>query len=717
MTNAFSINKSADGIATITWDDPDQSTNLLTADAVDAFHVAVSSLMADDGVTGILIESGKSLFSAGHDVDRLIDAYNVFSDSNAEGAERYEPLLDQCRPLQSALRTLETGGKPVAVAIEGSALGGGFEVCLAAHRRYVGDNSETKLGFPDVTLGLVPGGGGTQRAIRLAGIKAALPLLLEGRPVNVTKAAEIGLVDEVVQPGEAASAARAWLKATPAATQAGDEKKFKVPGGDAHAPGVSMLFDLTNPLLCSGQSKNSPGKAGVVAAVYEGSMATMDQGLASEAQYFAKTLADPRSRNFMRTGVTFKDELRKLARRPSGAPDWQPRKVGVVGVGMMGAGIAYTCARSGLDVVMIDQDQAQAEKGIAYAEKAMARAKIDDATQAEILGRLHPTTDLAALDGADLAIEAVFESVELKRDILKKMEDALSGDYCLASNTTSLLISELAEALDAPERFLGMHFFSPVDRMELLEIISGEGTDDNCLAHAMDAAKAIGKTPITVRDSRGFYTSRVVTSYEFEGLRMLTEGVAPALIENGGKLGGMPFGPLNLLDLTALDLNLLIRREAKAALGSAFQEHPGDAVLEAMVETHDRMGRKTSAGFYDYHPDRTKTLWRGLSENWAVASEQPPIQDVIDRLLYAQSIETLHCMAEGVVTDPREADVGAVLGWSYPLTWGGPVSFIDTVGAAAFLQRANDLASTYGNHLAPPDVIADRLRSKGRVYV
>ena len=716
MVRAFSVDRASDGIATLVWNDPDRAVNVLNHDVEGELQSIVDDLMTDESVKSLLLVSGKDLFSAGGDLDELINAYDAFASSKAEGHERYEPLLHQCMPLQKALRSLETGGKPVAVAIEGDALGGGLEVCLATHRRFAADDAKIKVGFPEVTVGLLPGGGGTQRAIRLAGVSAALPLLVEGRPISVHKAAEMGLVDELVAPGQVVEAARAWLRTEPSAVQPWDEKKFKIPGGDAHTPANRMLFDMGNPALCAGRPKDSPGKAAVMSCVYEGSMVTIDQGLSLEAQYFAKNLSNPSSRDFMRTGFASKKALRKLARRPANTPTWQPKKAAVVGVGMMGAGIAYTLARQGLEVVMIDQEQAQAENGIAYARKAMGRAKLDDTAQEEILARLTPTTDFGAVAGADIAIEAVFESLDLKRDVLKRMEDAMSGDYVLASNTTSLLISDLAEGLSRPSQFLGMHFFSPVDRMELVEIICGRDTDDDCLARAMDAGKVMRKTPIVVQDSRGFYTSRVVTSFEFEGVRMLTEGVAPALIENAAKRAGMPFGPLGLLDLTALDLNLSIRREAKAALGSAFEDHPADAVLEEMVDRQDRLGRKSGKGFYDYHADRTKTLWKGLADIWAPAATQPDFADVVDRLLYAQSIETLKCMDEGVISDPREADVGAVLGWSYPLTWGGPVSFIDTVGPEAFLSRATALAEAYGDHLLPPPGMTERLKKSERFY-
>ncbi|CAJ9032569.1 fatty acid oxidation complex alpha subunit [Burkholderia pseudomallei] len=698
-----------DGIATLSWNLPARSQNVLNGESCEAFFAAAARALQDAAVKGMLVTSAKPDFIAGGDLEWL------------QASDSAETLFARTCELHRALRALETGGKPVAIAMPGSALGGGLEIALAGHYRVAADNPKARFGLPEVTLGLLPGGGGTQRLPRLVGVQASLPLLLEGKRLKAADALAAGILHAVVPAGEEIAAARAWLldASRRTATQPWDAKGFRIPGGALTHPSVQQVFMAANALARQKTYGNYPAVASILSCVYEGLLTDLDTGLKTEARYFVKAVLSPEAKAMIRTLFFGMNEANKLAARPAGVPTQRYRKVGVLGAGMMGAGIAYVSAKAGLDVVLIDTGEEAAARGKDYSRKLvdkqvhrgrLAREKAD-----ALLAKIVPTTDFARLDGAQLVIEAVFEDRAIKADVTRRSEAVLAPDALFASNTSTLPITGLAQASARPANFIGLHFFSPVDKMPLVEVIVGRDTSEATLARALDYVKTIGMTPIVVNDSRGFYTSRVFSTYVLEGLAMLAEGVAPALIENAGLLAGMPVGPLALTDEVSSELIHKITRQTRADLGDAYVARPGEDVAARMVEL-GRLGRKAGLGYYDYPASGgKKALWPGLAQEFPLAAEQPDVAALIERLVTVQAVETARCLEERVLTTARDADVGAILGWGFPAFRGGPASYIHGVGVDAFVATCDRLAARHGARFAAPALLRE-MAAQGRSF-
>jgi len=701
----------SDGIATISWDMPDRSMNVLNNDSIPAFAEAVEKAISDDAVKGAIITSAKPDFIAGADLEML------------QGWSGAEEMFANGMELQMMFRSIEKAGKPFVAAINGTALGGGFEICLACHHRIAADNPKAKIGLPEVKVGLLPGGGGTQRLPRLIGIQAALPLLLEGKHLSPAKALKVGAINAVVPADELLSSAKTWLlNAKPEdAVQPWDNKKFRIPGGAPMSAAGIMTFTAGNAMLREKTQGNYPAALNIMSCVYEGCCVDIDNGLRIETRYFVKTCMSPEAKNMIRSLFFGIGNANKLASRPKGIETQTYKKVGVLGAGMMGAGIAYASAMAGIEVVLIDSDQERADKGKAYSEallkKAISRKRMTEEKAAAVLGLITPTTDYVALDGAEMVIEAVFENREIKADVTAKSEAVLADTAIFASNTSTLPITGLAEASKRPANFIGLHFFSPVDKMPLVEIICGKDTSQETLARAMDYVKAIRKTPIVVNDSRGFYTSRVFATYVSEGVSLLAEGVHPALIESAGKMAGMPVGPLALADEVSLDLMYKITNQTKIDLGDKYITSPSEPVVSKMVEDLKRVGKKDSKGFYDYPKGAKKHLWKSLADHFPVLpeAEQPSVDDLIKRLIYIQSVETARCMEENVVTTAEDADVGSILGWGFAPFRGGSISQIHTVGVDNFVSECDVMAQKYGARFTPPQMLRD-MAAKGEAF-
>lgn len=690
----------ADGIATITWNMADRSMNVLNDRSIPAFVEKIQAAVADKAVKGVIVTSAKPDFIAGADLamlQQVRDAAEMFERGNV---------------MRKMLRDIEKAGKPFVAAINGTALGGGYEICLACHHRIAADNPKAQIGLPEVLVGLLPGGGGTQRLPRMIGIQKALPLLLEGRKLAPQAALQMGLVDKVVPPDQLLAEARRWLleEGPKHLVKPWDQRGFRIPGGDPNSPGTAPVFVAGNAMLRERTYGNYPAPLAIMACVYEGCLVDIDTGLKIEARHFVRLCTTPEAKNMIRTLFFSMGEANKLAHRPKDVPVQKYGRVGILGAGMMGAGIAHVTAQAGIDVVLLDTTREQAEKGKTYSQGLLDRRvqqkRMSQAERDEVLARIRPTTDFADLRGCELVIEAVFESREIKAEVTRKAEAVLAPTALFASNTSTLPISGLAEASSRPENFIGLHFFSPVDRMQLVEIIRGRQTSDATLARAMDYVKKIRKTPIVVNDSRGFYTSRVFGTYVSEGLAMLGEGIAPALIENAGRMAGMPVGPLALADEVSLELMHRVRQQTMKDLGNAYRSGPGDGVLGLMVEK-GRVGKKAGKGFYEYPAGDKKRLWPGLADHFPAAASQPPVAEVIQRLMYVQSVETARCIEEKVVTDPREADVGSVLGWGFAPARGGTVSQIHSVGLPAFVADCERLAQAHGGRFAPPRLLRE----------
>jgi len=703
----------ADGVAIATVDVKDKPMNVITDEFMDDIFEVAQRIATDDNVKGAVVTSGKNSFMAGADLKHLVATF----DQRTDAAEVY----GWCRKLQQAYRKLETCGKPVAAAINGTALGGGLELALACHYRVVGNSPKTRLGQPEVQIGLMPGAGGTQRLLRLMGIEAALRMNTEGRHIAPEKALEMGFVNEVVEPGNEVEAARAWVLATDVSGAPWDEKGFKVPGGaglmhpaavQTQTVGAALMQKMTN--------HNYPAPQAIMSATYEGSVLPMDTALDVESKYFTQLLMDPTSRNMTRTLFLNKGAADKLVRRPDG-PERRPvTKLGILGAGMMGAGVAYVSAYAGMDVVLLDRSKGHAEKGKDYSrsllQKRIDRGRMDADKAADILERITTTDRYDDLAGCELVIEAVFEDVGIKADVTAKTEAVISEDAIFASNTSTLPITGLASASKRPEQFIGIHFFSPVDKMPLVEIIVGEKTNDVAIAQALDYVQQIRKTPIVVNDSRGFYTSRVFGTYSKEGIMMLAEGVNPALIENVAKHAGMPVGPLAVTDEVSIELSYHVMKMTQEGLGDAYVATSADGVITRFIEDLDRKGKKNGKGFYDYPEGGRKYLWPGLAENFPLADEQPSADEVRKRILYVQAIDSVRCMDEGVVTHPADADIGSIFGWGFPPYTGGTISFIETEGLSRFIAEADRLAETYGERFAVPDSLREMAKNGVTFY-
>lgn len=726
------------GIATITWDMQDQSMNVFSESSTETYIDLVNRVSEDVKIRGVLICSGKKEFIAGADI-KMIQAMAV-KVATLPKAEAAQHVFDEVYKVQKAFRKLETCGKPVAAAIGGLALGGGFEAALATHYRVVADDRKIKLGLPEAKLGIMPGWGGTQRVVRLTGVMAAAPIILEGRLISPQQALKNGLVHELAEPGTEKDSARAWIEKhleegdRVRAARAGGDKKitaefeppwdqkgFKLPGGDVYSPsGFPIFMGATAAVRKSTYGLYESQKA-ILSAVYEGVQVPMDAALRIEVRYFTKLMCGDQARNMSRTFFISKQALEKGARRPEQIEPQPVNKLGVLGGGgFMGAGIANVSARAGIEVVVIDQTDEAAAKARTYIEKDLKkqieRGRLTSEGAEKTLALITTTSDYSALKDCDLLVEAVFEDPAIKKSVTEQAEAHIGSSTIFATNTSTIPISDLANNSTRPEHYIGIHFFSPVEKMPLVEIISGQKTGDAAIAKAFDFVRQINKTPILVNDARFFYANRCVLRYIEESHYMLAEGVKPALIENAAKMIGMPVGPLSLADETALDLGLKIRNTTKAALGENYIPNPVEDQLDKMVLELGRLGRKSSSGFYDYLDDGKKYLWPGLSDMFGVAEQQPDVEHLKKRFLTIQALEALRALEENVITDVREADIGAIMGWGFAPWSGGPISYIDTVGAKQFLDDCEDLQAHCGARYEAPNNLREAAQSGASFY-
>jgi 3-hydroxyacyl-CoA dehydrogenase/enoyl-CoA hydratase/3-hydroxybutyryl-CoA epimerase len=685
-----------DGVAVLTLDNAEGPMNVVSADWIAEMSEAIAQVAADPLTTGLIITSAKKAFMAGADLKFLVDAYGRMSLAEAYAFSQAASRMH---------RALETMGKPVVAALNGLCLGGGFELALACHHRVIVDDPKALVGFPEVNVGLLPGSGGTQRLPRLIGVKPALDLLLSGRSTAPEEALRLGLVDAVVPAGALLDRSRSVLAACRDNARPWDRKGFALPESRGLVvPEAAALYSETAANLAKAAGYNLPAPISILSSVFQGVQLPFDRALQVESKYFARLLTGPVARNIIRTTFVSKQAAAKGLRRPPVAEKFKARKIGVLGAGMMGAGIALSAAQAGVEVVLLDRDLATAEKGRDYAarffRKAVERGTMTAGEAETIVGRIAPAEDYARLADVDLVIEAVFEDIRVKAEVLRMTEAAVAPGVVIASNTSTLPISELAAVLERPERCIGLHFFSPVERMTLIEVIVGRQTSPETLAAGLDLAAQLGKTPIVVNDSRGFYTSRVVQMLIHEGAAMLRDGVEPARIENAARAAGFPVGPLALLDEVTIDLPLKIVEQAIEQEGERFVPPAGTPALERMREL-GRTSRKAGAGFYDYPEGGKKRLWPGLREVFPPAEVQPDQEELIKRILYAQAVETARCLEEGVLETPQDADLGAVYGWGFPAWTGGTLSYADTVGIAAFVKEADRLAQAYGPRFLP----------------
>ena len=718
----FHYEKGADGVAVITWDVPGKSMNVMSLEGFKELDAHIDTALADEAVKGIVITSGKKDFAGGMDLNVLAKMKADAGDEPAKG------LFEGVMSMHGVLRKIERAGmdpktlkgaKPIATVLPGTAAGIGLELALATHRIFAADNPKAKIGLPEIMVGIFPGGGGTTRLVRKLGAMGAAPFLLEGKMSDPKKAKAAGIIDEVAE--DPLAAAREWvLNAKDAdCVKPWDAKGYKMPGGAPYHPAGFMTFVGAAAMVHGKTQGVYPAAKALLSAVYEGALVPFDTALKIEARWFTHVMMNPSSAAMIRSLFVNKEALEKGAVRPKDEPDQRVQKVGVLGAGMMGAGIAYVSARAGIEVVLIDSTQEAAERGKAYStglmDKAISRRKSTEEKKEELLARINATTDYEALRDCDLIVEAVFEDPKVKAEVTAKTEAVVHGDCIFATNTSTLPISDLAKASKRPAQFIGIHFFSPVDKMNLVEIIKGKETGDRAVAKALDFVRQIRKTPIVVNDARFFYANRCIIPYINEGIRMVGEGIEPALIENAAKLVGMPLGPLQLVDETSIDLGVKIAKATKAAMGNAY---PDDAVDEVVFWMYDqgRLGRKSKSGFYAYdEAGKRLGLWKGLEDKYPVADAQPDVTEVQHRLLFAQVLEAVRALEDGVLMDIREGDVGAILGWGFAPWSGGPLSWLDMIGAGRAVELCDALTERYGKRFETPKLLRE-MADKGETF-
>ncbi|MDT8911614.1 3-hydroxyacyl-CoA dehydrogenase NAD-binding domain-containing protein [Amycolatopsis sp. PS_44_ISF1] len=723
----------SDGIVTLTLDDPNQSANTMNADFRESLGVIVDRLEAEkDDITGVVLTSAKKTFFAGGDLNDLIRAK----------PENAAELTESSAQMKGRMRRIEQLGKPVVAAINGAALGGGLEIALATHHRIAADAKGSQIGLPEVTLGLLPGGGGVVRTVRLLGIQSALlNVLLQGTRHKPRKALELGLVHEVVDTvEELVPAAKAWIKANPeGGVQPWDVKGYKIPGGTPSNPSFAANLPAF-PANLRKQLKGAPMPAprAILSAAIEGAQVDFDTAITVETRYFVHLATGQVAKNMTKAFFFDLQAINSGGSRPvpeaasaGGSASagvfekYTAKKVGVLGAGMMGAAIAYVSAKAGIDVVLKDVSQEAADKGKGYAakieEKALSRGKTTQERSDALLARIKPTAEAADFAGVDFVIEAVFESVELKHKVFGEIEGVVNADAVLGSNTSTLPITTLAEGVRRSEDFIGIHFFSPVDKMPLVEIICGEKTSPATLAKVFDYTQQIKKTPIVVNDSRGFFTSRVIGTFINEAVAALGEGVEPATIEQAGSQAGYPAPPLQLMDELTLTLPRKIRKETREAIeaaGGQWEAHASEAVIDRMLDEYDRKGRSTGAGFYEYDENGKRTgLWPGLRDAFKSGTAEVPFEDLKERMLFAESLETVKCFDEGVLKTVADANIGSIFGIGFPAWTGGVIQYINGYpgGLQGFVDRSRELAARYGDHFTPPESLVAKA-AKGEIY-
>ncbi|MBM4233001.1 MAG: 3-hydroxyacyl-CoA dehydrogenase [Gammaproteobacteria bacterium] len=696
-------------------DNPHKTTNTIDQTFLDDLEACITRLQSEGGTRGAVITSAKALFLAGADLNDL--------ERNDEAMRKLPPaeMFEKVFSLSRLLRKLETCGRPVACAINGTAMGGGLEIALACHQRFVADIPGLRLGLPEVQIGLLPAGGGTQRLARMLGIQAAMPYLLEGKSLDPQAALKVRIVDAVVPQGEIVERAKRWVRSSPDCIKPWDKKDFRIPGGAGPMdPRVAGMLVVSNALTHERTADNLPAPKAVLSCLYEGPLLPMDLALRLECKYMTRLLIDGTARNMVRTLFINKTKCDKLYRRPAEVPVTSFTEIGVIGSGLMGAGIAQVAARAGIEVVLMDVDLATAERGKAGIAKrlndSVAKGRLAADKAESTLARITPSNDYATLRGVQLVVEAVFEDRGIKSRVIAAADEVLGPKVVMASNTSTLPITSLAGYSKRAKNFIGLHFFSPVDRMPLVEIIRGKKTSDATLARALDFVQQLGKTPIVVKDSRGFFTSRFFGSYVNEGIAMVGEGVTPALIENAARILGMPVGPLTVQDEVGLDLAVRVTQQTKADLDDAWQPGAAYPIVEKLSVELGRHGRKSGGGFYDYPQGGKKRLWSGLADIWLSSELQPAVSDVCRRMLYIQLIEAIKCMQEGVLEYAADGDVGAVLGVGFPTYTGGPFSYVDHLGAARVLSECNALAKRHGERFKAPRLLREMVREGKRFY-
>ena len=721
--NDFTMTKDGEGIATITWDTVGKSMNVMTLDAWDVLEGLFDDAFADDAVKGVILTSGKEgSFAGGMDLNVIAKMKEMAGDNPAKG------LFDGIMNAHRIMRKIELagmdpktqkGGKPVACVMPGTGLGIGLEIPLSCHRIFAANNPKAKIGLPEIMVGIFPGAGGTTRLTRKMGAMAASPFLLEGKLVDPAKAKAAGLIDEVSE--NPMADAREWVLNAKDAdlVKVWDAKGYKMPGGAPYHPAGFMTFVGASAMVNGKTQGVYPAAKALLSAVYEGALVPFETALKIEARWFTNVLMNPSSSAMIRSLFVNKEALEKGAVRPADVADQRVKKLGVLGAGMMGAGISLVSAQAGIEVVLIDQTQEAADRGKDYtakfADKGIARKKTTPEKKEQLLSLITATTDLEALKDCDLIIEAVFEDPKVKAEMTQKVEAVIPEDCIFASNTSTLPITGLAKASSRPEQFIGIHFFSPVEKMLLVEIIKGKETGDRAVAKALDYVRQIRKTPIVVNDARFFYANRCILPYVNEGVRMLKEGVEPALIENAAKLVGMPLGPLQLTDETSIDLGAKIARATKEGMGDAYDDFADEVIF--WLEGEGRLGRKANAGFYAYdEKGKRQGLWEGLREKFPPRDEQPDLIDVQHRLLFAQTLEAVRALEEGVLMDIREGDVGAILGWGFAPWSGGPLSWFDMLGSAYAAERCDELTAAFGERFSCPKLLRDMAENGDSFY-
>ncbi len=718
-----------DGVAILSWDDKDRPMNVLSGDALAELSVGIEKAVVDDDVEGVILTSRKpGVFVAGGDLQQIeslgsgpIDAADLLKRSGA--------VLDQ-------LRRMETCGKPVVAALNGATLGGGYEIALACHRRILVNQRHAQVGLPEAGLGLMPGAGGTQRLPRLIGVQSALGLIMQGKQLGPDEAFQQGLVDELVEPADLIPAAKKWIREDGNATQPWDQKRYEVPGGGAGSVTFAQTLMGANAMTHAATFGNMPSQQAILQAIYDGLGLPMDRAGKVETRQFIHVLQDPTARSMLRTLFFSLQECQKGARRPRDVPRFDVKKVGIVGAGLMGQGIAQVSAKAGIDVVLLDRDLASAERGKDKVSKTLDRRLKKGRTTPDriegILSRIHPSEIYEDLKGCDVVVEAVFEDRDIKAEVTKATDEQLGDEAIFASNTSGLPITDLAKASSRPENFIGLHFFSPVERMQMVEIVVGKQTSERTLAKAWDFILKIKKAGIVVNDSPGFYTSRVFGTFISEGNHLLVEGVKPALIENAAKAAGMPMPPLGISDQVGLGTMYKVAKQAEkdaAAARKKWAPSPAQAIIASLIEDYDRWGAhppskedgtpRRPAGFYDYH-DGGKCLWPELGTamgRWIeTREEQPSVETVRQRYIFVQCLEAARCLEQGVLTDVRDGDVGVIMAVGFPAFTGGPFTYIDNYGLAEFVRDADALSARYGERFEPPKLLRDMVAAGRSFY-
>ncbi|MDN2581730.1 3-hydroxyacyl-CoA dehydrogenase NAD-binding domain-containing protein [Aquibium sp. ELW1220] len=718
----FKVETDADGIALVTWDMPGKSMNVFTEEVMNELEKIVDQVAGDEAIKGAVVTSGKDSFSGGADLTMLQRMLKLFKDEKTKDPDAaIKMLFSGAGRMNWLFRKLETSGKPWVSAINGTCMGGAFELSLACHARVAADSDKVKMGLPEVKVGLFPGAGGTQRVPRLTDTQGALQMLTSGQSLSPKKAKQMGLITEIAAPDALVETAKGLIRNGLKAVAPWDVKGFKLPGGPVYSAAGANLFPPAIAILRRETYGNYPAASAILKCVYEGLLVPFDTALKIEQRYFTEIMQTTEAAMMIRSLFISLQELNKGARRPAGVPDTKFQKIGVLGAGFMGAGIAYVTAKAGIPVVLLDRDIAAAEKGKAHSEglitDAVKKGRATAEEKDKLLSLITPTVDYADLDGCDLVIEAVFEDSEVKKGATEQTEAVIAEDAIFASNTSTIPITGLAKNSKRPKNFIGIHFFSPVDRMMLVEIILGKKTEDKALAVAIDYVRAIKKTPIVVNDTRGFYVNRCVLRYMAEAFQMLIEGVPPAMIENSAKMAGMPVGPLALTDETAIDLAQKIMKQTIRDLGEKAVDKDQFALINTMVDKHGRHGRKNGKGFYDYPAKPAKKhLWPGLKDLY---KQQDPdtidVEELKQRFLVTIALEAARVMEEGIVTDPREADVGSILAFGFAPYTGGALSYIEGMGVKQFVDLAKKLQKKYGAQYKAPKLLVE-MAEKGQTF-